>query len=280
MPHNFFTFAPKQAVFVFLLFSFPTFIFPNESCKKAQKELIEAQEKITQRFTIKLTQSDINLEACVTKVKRDALYNELETALQAVKNDPVYKIYRLIYQTHTFINELEKYNKSTIRPDLLIQINTLLDQLKNYEKLTSVRSTLKKQRVALLELFEEKDLILSVEKILKYQNKELSDLITTHYKEVVASSSYQHLQQIHTKYLASSVVQKLLACIEKKREILLQQQNALFRNKNYQKALYAWELCVNSHPDLEDLQTPGSQVKKELLKLQTDLFLGPLDILI
>lgn len=280
MQRNLFKFPPRKAIFIFLFFSFSSLPSPYESCKKAHQEMHEAQEKITKRFEAKLTQIDNVLEVCVVKVKAEPLYTELQEALQALYKDPAYKFYLVIRQTHTFIEELETYNKAIIRPALLAHIHELIDQLKHYEKLTSLRSTLKKQRVALLELFEEKDLILSVEKILKYQNKELIELITEQQKEIATHSTYQQVEQIHTKYLATSAVKKLLASLEKKREILLQQENALTKNKIYQKALHTYQLYSYLQPAAHTLESPTTEKQKDLFKLQHDLFATPLDTII
>ena len=278
MQTNFYPLHFTKIIFVSFLLSFPFTITPSESIEKAKKEVATAQEKITNRFEIKLNQTQTTLEACITVLKTEPLYSELEAAIHNLRKDPAHELYRLNHETHDFIKELENYNKVIIRPELLTKINTLLEQLKTYETFSSLRSTLKKQRVALLELFEEKDLILSVEKILKYQNKELSDLLAEQQKIVTALPSYQQVQELQKKYLETKAVKKLLLCIEKKRELLLQQQSALLKSKEYQKALNVYELLSFSHfTTPEHQQESGGAAKKELLKLQHELFIIPLE---
>jgi hypothetical protein len=153
-----------------------------------------------------------------------------------------------------------------------------VERLKNYEIFASLRSTLKKQRVALLELFEEKELILSVEKILKYQNKELSELLTEQRKAVIALPNYQFAEKIQKKYLETKAVKKLQALIEKEQELLVQKQNALLKNKEYQKALRTFELlCFSLPTPQEQQQEIDFLMKKDLLRFQYELLTVPLE---
>jgi hypothetical protein len=266
-----------KIIFVFLITSFPHIIIPSESLERAKQNVVIAQEKVTKRFEAKLNQAQMNLEASITTLKTEPLYSTLEIAIQNLHKEPAYQLYILTRETHIFIEELENYNKVLIRPELLTKINNLLDALKTTELFSSLRSTLKKQRVALLELFEEKDLIISVEKILKYQNKELSVILVEQQKSVLALSSYQNAQEVQKKYLETKAVKNVLSCIEKMRETLLQRQNALLKNKEYQKALNAHELISFSRPASSEEQQMEKFTKKELLNLQSQLFIIPLE---
>jgi|GEM_PF-2840817 len=266
-----------KIIFLSLIASFPHIIIPSESLERAKQNVAIAQEKVTKRFEAKLNQAQINLETSITRLKKEPLYSTLERAIQTLHKEPVHQLYTLTRETHTFIEELENYNKVLIRPELLTKINNLLDALKTTELFTSLRSTLKKQRVALLELFEEKDLIISVEKILKYQNKELSVILLEQQKSVLALSSYQDAQEVQKKYLETKAVKAVLSCIEKMRAILLERQNALLKNKEYQKALNAHELVSFSRPALPEEQQMEKFTKKELLNLQFELFIVPLE---
>ncbi len=281
MQTNFLTLPSCKIIFISFFLALPHVTIPTESLETAKQNVVTAQEKVAKRFETKLSQRQDALNKCVTVVKAEPLYKELETAFDALRKEPAHELYRLNHEIHDFIKELENYNKVLIRPEFLTKINTLLEQLKTYETFTSLRSTLKKQRVALLELFEEKDLILSVEKILKYQNKELADLITEQQKIVFALPSYQQVQELQRKYLQTKAVKNLLFAIEKKRELLGQQQSALLKNREYQDALHTFELLSFSHtPTLEHQQDSVNAAKTELLKLQHDLFIIPINTIL
>ncbi len=277
MQTNFHTLTSYKIVFISLFLFLPQILLSTEDSEIAKKNSSAMHEKITKPFETKISLKQTELELCVAAVKTEPLYIELETALNNLFKEPTYELYKVTDETYEFIKELESYNKLVIRPELLTKINALLDQLKTYEIFSSLRSTLKKQRVALLELFEEKDLILSVEKILKYQNKELVELITEQKKGITALPTYQQVQELQKKYLETKTVKNLLLCIEKKRDLLIQQEKALLKNKEYQKVLNAHELLSFSLATSEQQQESYSMAKRELLKLQHDLFLVPLE---
>ena len=277
MQTTFPTLPSCKIIFISFFLSVPHLLISAESLETAQQNVALAQEKVTKRLETKLNQKQTELELCITAVKAEPLYSRLEKALQDLRKEPAHEFYRLNREMHDFIKELENYNKVIIRPELLTKINTLLEQLKNYDTFTSLRSTLKKQRVALLELFEEKDLILSVEKILKYQNKELAELLAEQQKIVTALPTYQHVQELQTSYLETKTVKKLLLCIEKKRELILQQKSALLKSKEYQKALDTYERLIFFQDPSAHHQEPGALTKKELLRLQHELFIAPLE---
>lgn len=267
-----------KVIIISLLLSFPLIRAASESVEKAKQELLAAQEKTTKRFAVKLSQTQTHLETYAAALKTEPLHNELETAIHALHKEPPYQLYKLTKETCTFIQELGDYNKTVIHSKLLVKINDLVERLKNYETFTSLRSTLKKQRVALLELFEEKELILSVEKILKYQSKELSELLTEQQKTVLALPTYQHAQEVQKKYLKTKAVKTVQTCIEKKRELLLQQQSALLKSKEYQKALHNFELLSFCLPTTQKQQREIEALTKEdLLNLQHELFIVPLE---
>jgi hypothetical protein len=279
MQTNFFTLPSRHVIFISLFLCLPQLLIPNDLREIAKKNVMIAQEKITKRFETKLAQKNKELELCVIAVKTEPRYSALEKAIQELHKEPAHTLYTLTYETHSFIEELESYNKVIIRPELLTKINILLDQLKTSEILSSLRSTLKKQRVALLELFEEKDLILSVEKILQYQNKELVELLIEQQKKVIVLPSYQQVQELQKDFLATQAVKKLLGCIEKIQDLLAQQESALAKSKEYQKAVNKYELLSFSpgnHPPHD--QKSDNSAKKELLKLQHELFLTSLEI--
>ncbi len=277
MQTNFPTLPSYKIVFISLFLTLPQTLIRTMSLETAQKDLVTSREKVTKRFETKIKQKQAELELCITAIKAEPLYSELERALDNFHKEPAHKLYTLTHETHTFIKELETYNKVIIRPELLTKINTLLEQLKTFEIFSSLRSTLKKQRVALLELFEEKDLILSVERILSYQNNELVELLTEQRKAVTALPTYQHIQELQKSYLETKSVKKLLLCIEKKQELLLQQQSALLKSKEYQKAFNVYERLTFTQPPPTQYQESGNAAKKELLKLQHELFIIPLE---
>ncbi len=264
-----------KTILVLLFFSFPYSILSSTLHEKTKEKLFALQEKVTKRFETKLNQTKTTLETCIAALKIDPLYGEMETALHALYQDPTYKLYKTTLETHEFILELEGYNKTIIHPELLTKINNLLEQLKNYEHFTSLRSTLKKQRVALLELFEEKELILSVEKILQYQDKELEKLLTKQREKINALPSYQHAQEVQKKYLETKATKNFLFYLEKKRDLIVQEQSALLKNKEYQKALSEYELLYFDHKYDQNKSNP--QTKDELLRLRYEFFTVPLE---
>lgn len=281
MQTTFSTLTYPKIVFLFFLSSFTAQLHSSEfSLEAANKEVTMVRQKITNRFEVKIAQKQKELELCINSIKKEALYHELETAITALHKEPVYEFYALIFEAHEFIKELERYNASIIRTELLKKINELLEYLKTDETFTSLRSTLKKQRVALIELFEEKDLILSIENILKYQNKDLTDLLAKQLKKVHLLTSYQHAQEVQKKYLATPSITKFFTCIEKIQNLLVQQEVALLKSKEYQKATRTYELLLFRSPAHASLTTSPQEpelLKKQLLKAQWSVFAIPLE---
>ncbi len=221
-------------------------LFANLSAKQPHESLLEkideAYARISTRFSPKIEKKQRELFAQADLVKKDPLYNELEIALDALHKDPVYDFYSQLKEACAFIDQLKEHHRHLVGSELLQQLNSLVDRLHRYEQFTSFRATLKKERVALIEVAEEKDLLGSLEKILTYQEKDLKELSEKERERVTQLPSYLHVEQVQKKYLQTPVVKKFLIHTTQLYDLLVQQEIALLKNKEYQQLLYTHEL--------------------------------------
>ena len=248
-------------------------LFANLSAKQPHESLLEkldeAHAKISSRFSPKIEKKQKELFAQADLVKKDPLYNELEIALDALHKDPVYDFYSQLKEACTFIDQLKEYHRHLVGSELLQHLNSLVDRLHRYEQFTSFRATLKKERVALIEVAEEKDLLGSLEKILTYQGKDLKELSEKERERVTQLPSYLHAEQVQKKYLQIPVVKKFLTSAAQLHDLLVQQEIALLKNKEYQSLLYTQEL--RAIPENIKEGSDHAAIRKTIIALHHEL---------
>lgn len=247
-------------------------IFANLPAKELSEFLHEKLEKVytkaSGRFTSKIEKKQNELFTQAGLVKKDPLYSELEIALDALYKDPVYDFYKQLKKACLLIDQLKEHHRHLMESELLQHLNNLIDRLHRYEQFTSFRATLKKERVALIEIAEEKDLLVSLEKILTYQEKDLKELSEKERERVTQLPSYLHVEQVQKKYLQTTVVKKFLTQVAQLHDLLVQQKIALLKNKEYQKLLNTQELVTSEimqeNPDQETIRKTLTNLQREL----------------
>ena len=248
-------------------------LFANVSAKQPyellQEKIDDTYVKISSRFSQKIEKKQKELFAQVDLVKKDPLYNELEVALDALYKDPIYDFYSKLKEVCLFIDQLKEHHHHIIGSELLQDLNTILERLQSYEQLTSFRATLKKERVVLIEVAEEKDLLSSLEKILTYQGKDLKELCKKERERVVELPSYLNAEQVQKKYLQTSTVKKFLSYATQLRDLLTQQEAAVLKNKEYQSLLYTYELITTPRGSKESREPLA--IKKSIITLHHEL---------
>jgi len=275
--HSTFSTLPHFRKFLISLALFSSSVaLPIAPLEQTQKDLQESCSKITARLVLKIATKERDVRKSADIVRKDPLYHELELALTALEKEPIYRSYQLLQRSCRFIQRLQTHNHLLLDTELLTELNKLVDELKNEELFTSFRATLKKERVALIEIGEEKDLMSSLEKILTYQGRDLQHLAIKEKDRVEALASYQHAIAVQKKYLASQTVKNFIASANKLHDLLAQYQITLLKNKEYQQQLRAYErrfipLKAGAHEQEID------ETKNMLSSLERDLHTIPLE---
>ena len=177
-----------------------------------------------------------------TLVKNEKLYHDLQNAFKELEENKIYKSYATLIETIELIGDLQTFNQNITESTLLEKTNKQLEKLKGEESLSTVRSLLKKQRGALIELMDDKDFIASNAKSLKSQQQELINLITTEKGKLLETTAYKNIQTTQNEYLALPAVKKVIACLEKLYTVANQIEIALLKNNNHQQIVRSIKL--------------------------------------
>lgn len=234
-------------------------------------------KQITEPFEKKQTKLLAQLHTEIDDIKKDPLYQELVTLFHTLEESVEYQQYTLLTSTINLIADLQAFNSGITQSDLLTKTNDGLDRLHpQKENFSVVRALLKKQRVALIELLDEKDLIESLEKNLRLLQKELSASLQEQKEKLTKTETYDQLQKLQKNYLDSQGVQKIETSLKKLQTLEAQKDIALLKNQEYltiTKQIERLEQHQPPHPATTELTA-------HIKKTEHELFLIPVEDLL
>lgn len=233
-------------------------------------ELSLSSQSITNRFENQKNQKLKELATYSALIKNKKLYHDLQNAFKVLEDDKTYKSYATLIETIELIGDLQTFNQNITESTLLEKTNKQLETLKGEESLSTVRSLLKKQRGALIELLDDKDFIISNAKSLQSQQQELINLITVQKAKLLETTPYKSIQILQKEYLALPEVDKINGCLEKLYTLTNQIEIALLKNKDHQKIIRSIKLF---DPQIRQ----DDQILKVINSTRQELFLVPIE---
>ena len=239
--------------------------FITQSAYSALTSLEINYQKTSEKFDAQISKKYLELESLIETVQKDQLFIECNKQWLIIANIPLFEHVIENKKMLSFLKKLYETNKNLIDNTLLYQVNNMLEETKNKDFFSSIRPILKKERVALVEVFEEADFLKMINRGLDSAIQEITTLISSEIEKIYNSKEFILFDEMQKKYLALPTLKKIVQLQEKIEALENQKTIALIKNKNLHPLFHASEGASLRKKIYEKSET-AIQEKQELQK--------------